>query len=170
MKTILAPAFACIIHISCQQHAAKPVVPISTPKDTVALIPNKQQVFSALSKEELMQYLPDAKGFIRNGKPGGESAHTGKSGSRYYSYARQEYKKDDKFYTIEIVDYKDDPAVFKGLSDMYDSLPGNSDGGEIKMILTAHGRFIISAFSNSNDKKNLRTLLSAVRIDQLPKD
>jgi hypothetical protein len=168
MKRIFVAAVNIIVITGCQQQSAKTVVAVPEKKDTPVVINNKQEVFNALKKEELIPFLPDAKGFIRNGEPTGESAHTGKSGNKYYSYARQEYTKGNVPYTVEIVDYKDDTATFRGLVNMYNSLPKDPVQGETKMTKTGKNRFIINGISSGNDKKSLAALLSAVPVNKLP--
>ncbi len=154
----------------------------------------KKEVFTSLPSDILMTYLPSPKGFAIKGKPSGESAHRGKSGNIYFSYAKQHYVRGNNDYYIEIVDYKDKPDVLQGLLRMYgfDTAINNNEfstslekiGVEkvraltttyktektAKLTLAVNNRFIINGnVSGSTDIKALKKLMNDIKLDELVK-
>jgi hypothetical protein len=88
---------------ACQQHEPKAHPTIKT---------------AELNWTQLAAWLPDIKGYQAM-ESTGENSHTGTSGSRYYAFARRQYKRNDKELTIEIIDYNEDQKTYKGLLNMY---------------------------------------------------
>lgn len=159
----------CILLMSCQEKQQIKKEPLiaevkteTSKKDTV--------VFASMKREELMRFLPVIKGFTKKGDPSGESAHVGSSGNKYYSYAKQEYKKGKADYYIEIVDYKDDSATFNGLVKMYNSIKHtDTTEAQARLTIPVNNRFIITALVNgSRDKDELKKLVQAIKTEELP--
>jgi hypothetical protein len=100
--------FGMVITVACgEQKTEKKVIVAEAPKTT-----------KAMNWPELAAWLPDIKGY-QPGESTGENTHTGTSGSRYYAFARRQYKRDDKELVVEIIDYNDDPKTLNGLLNMY---------------------------------------------------
>lgn len=170
--------------VSCKDQKAAPVL---MKKDST-----QKKSFTSLSKEQLMIFLPSSNGLTKKGKPSGETAHYGTSGTAYYSFAKQEYTRGENNYYVEIIDYKDNPALLKGLLHMYgfDTLINNQEfatkqenlqipGGKVistiykndpqaKLTIAINERFLINAGVYGNKDVNpLIKLVSNMDFEQL---
>lgn len=191
-----------IILVSCQETNTRPAInkaiPASPKSDTVAAVDKKEEQapvpdHSALGWEELKQYLPEVKGFIRPAKASGENSFRGKSSNAlYYSYARQIYKKGNSELWVEIIDYNNDPKTYQGLLSMYGfSTTINNEQfstrpvdlkmnlvkalettykteQKIRLTLAVNDRFIITIQqSGSPDAQLLERVASAIRLEEM---
>lgn len=102
-------------------------------KDTATLVKDDEPApdpdHAALGWDALREYLPAVKGLATPDRPSGENSFRGnKSRNLYYAYARQIYKKGSDSLVVEIIDYNNDPATYKGLLNMYGfATPVNND-------------------------------------------
>lgn len=129
-------------------------MPTTKPSSSVA--PDSASATSSMTQKQLIEYLPDSPGYIRVDKPSGEDSHLGKSGNKYYAFAKQEYEKDGRQYYIEIVDYNDDTAHFHGLIRMYgyDGLINNPEYQQtVVAIGSSHVKGILARYRNDPQQK-----------------